>query len=109
MTGLSDDVEARCAKSGIPVYVTEYGIATTDDAQRVEYVRRALSSVAEAIQAGVDVRGYFYGSLFDDFEWVGGYRPTFGLVGVDRATLARTLKPSAHWLGAVAQANQLVD
>lgn len=61
------------------------------------------------MQTGVDVRGYSYWSLFDNFEWVGGYRPTFGLVGVDRGTQARTLKPSARWLGAVARANQLVE
>lgn len=69
-------------------------------------MRRALASLAEVMQAGVDVRGYFYWSLFDD-EWVGGNRPTFGLVGVDRKTKTRTLKPSARWFGAMARANQL--
>jgi beta-glucosidase len=55
----------------------------------------------------VDVRGYTYWSLLDNFEWAHGYRPTFGLVAVDRTTQARTPKPSAAWLGQVARANRL--
>lgn len=54
-----------------------------------------VASLAKVMQTGVDVRGYLHWSLFDNFEWVGGYRPTFGLVGVDRSTRARTLKPGA--------------
>ena len=53
------------------------------------------------------MRGYFYWSLFDNFEWALGYRPTFGLVAVDRATQERTPKPSARHLGAIARANGL--
>ena len=55
---------------------------------------------------GIDVRGYIYWSAMDNFEWFQGYRPTFGLIAVDRATQQRTLKPSAHWLGAIARANR---
>ncbi len=51
------------------------------------------------------MRGYFYWSLFDNFEWALGYRPTFGLVAVDRATQERTVKPSARHLGEIARAN----
>ena len=76
----------------VPLLVTESGIGTTDDAQRVDYVRLALSGVLDAIDEGVDVRGYTYWSLLDNFEWAFGYRPRFGLVSVDRTTFARTPK-----------------
>jgi beta-glucosidase len=91
----------------LPLLVTENGIGTTDDAQRIDYVRQALRSVLDVIDAGVDVRGYTYWSLLDNFEWALGYRPRFGLVDVDRSTFARTPKPSAAWLASVAAANAL--
>ncbi len=93
--------------TGCPVYVTENGIGTTDDAQRVRYVTEALEGLGRCLDDGLDVRGYFYWSLLDNFEWAFGYRPRFGIVGVDRDTQARTLKPSATWLGGVAAANRL--
>jgi len=92
---------------GLPVYVTENGIGTDDDALRIEYVTRALAGVRECLDDGIDVRGYFYWSLLDNFEWVLGYGPTFGLVAVDRTTFERTAKPSAGFFGAVARANGL--
>lgn len=92
---------------GVPVLVTENGIATEDDAERIEYVRRALSGVLACLAAGIDVRGYIYWSLLDNFEWILGYRPTFGLVAVDRVTQTRTVKPSGRWLGDIARRNAL--
>ena len=50
-----------------------------------------------AIDAGMDVRGYFVWSILDNFEWAEGYRPRFGLVHVDYATQRRTPKASYHW------------
>lgn len=91
----------------LPVYVTENGIGTDDDSARIEYVRRALLGVQRCLDDGIDVRGYFYWSLLDNFEWVLGYRPTFGLVAVDRTTFQRSPKPSASWLGEIARANAL--
>jgi beta-glucosidase len=91
----------------VPLLVTENGIGTTDDAQRIEYVRQALEGVLDVIAEGVDVRGYTYWSLLDNFEWALGYRPRFGLVDVDRSTFTRTAKPSAAWLASVAAANAL--
>src|SRR5664280_2380162 len=90
---------------GLPMYVTENGIGTDDDEQRIDYVKRALDGVQHCLDDGVDVRGYFYWSLLDNFEWVLGYGPTFGLVAVDRETFERRPKPSATWLGGVARAN----
>jgi beta-glucosidase len=93
------------AVSGLPVFVTENGIGTEDDTRRVEYVRRALNGVINCLNDGIDVRGYTYWSAFDNFEWGLGYRPTFGLIAVDRTTQKRTVKPSAHYLGAIARVN----
>ena len=93
----------------VPVLVTENGIGTDDDEQRLAYVRRALAGVLDCLDDGVDVLGYTYWSLLDNFEWAFGYGPRFGLVEVDRATQERRVKPSAYWLGAVARANALPD
>lgn len=95
------------AVAGIPVIVTENGLATTDDTRRIEYIDRALQGVIRCLKDGLDVRGYTYWSAFDNFEWMHGYRPTFGLIAVDRKTQVRTVKPSARWLGAIARANGL--
>jgi len=94
---------------GVPLLVTENGIATDDDAERIEYVERALSGALACLDDGIDVRGYIYWSLLDNFEWILGYRPTFGLVAVDRVTQARTVKPSARWLGSIARDNTLPE
>lgn len=94
--------------AGVPLMVTENGIGTTDDSRRLAYYHTALQSVADCLQDGLDVRGYFAWSAFDNFEWMLGYRPTFGLIAVDRATQQRTIKPSARWLSQVAKANRLV-
>jgi beta-glucosidase len=94
--------------TGLPVLVTESGIGTEDDTERIRYMTEALLGVRRALDDGVDVRGYFAWSLLDNFEWDDGYRPTFGLHAVDRVTFERSPKPSADWFGAVARANALV-
>jgi beta-glucosidase len=92
---------AAAAASGVPVIVTENGIATDDDERRIAYTAAALDSLSSARADGVDVRGYFHWTLLDNYEW-GRWEPTFGLVAVDRATFVRTPKLSLHWLGALA-------
>jgi len=92
---------------GVPLLVTENGIATADDADRIRFTEDALRGLSHAIAGGADVRGYVHWSLLDNFEWMLGYRPTFGLVSVDRETFARTPKPSLAWLGKVARRNGL--
>ena len=83
-----------------PLIVTENGIGTDDDDQRRRYLDEALAGLARAMADGIDVRGYFYWSLLDNFEWTLGYGPKFGLVGVDRTTFARSPKASAdHFAG----------
>jgi beta-glucosidase len=91
---------------GVPILVTENGIGTADDAERIEYVERALQGVVSCLEDDIDVRGYVYWSLLDNFEWALGYGPKFGLVAVDRETQTRAAKPSAYWLGAIARANR---
>src|SRR3954454_9393172 len=89
---------------GRKLIVTESGIGTDDDSRRVEYIDRAIASMDHAMADGVDVRGFLYWSLLDNFEWHLGYGPRFGLVEVDRTTQTRRPKPSAAHLGAVATA-----
>jgi beta-glucosidase len=92
---------------GKDLVVTEHGIATDDDAERIEFVTRGLAAVRAVMDEGLAVRGYVYWSLLDNFEWTLGYRPTFGLIGVDRATQQRTVRPSARFLGEVARTGRL--
>jgi len=94
-------------ETGVPIYVTENGIATNDDTRRIEYYRRALAGLKRAIDDGVDVRGYVTWSLLDNWEWMMGYKPKFGIVAVDRATQKRTIKPSGAYLGNIARRNSL--
>jgi len=90
-----------------PVYITENGIADASDTLRQEFVPKALTAVHRAISEGVDVRGYFYWSLLDNFEWDKGYWLRFGLVEVDRATQKRTIRQSARAYAEVAGTNTL--
>ncbi len=89
----------------LPVIVTENGIGTDDDVQRIRYVTAALEGVLDCIDEGIDVRGYTYWSCLDNFEWAFGYGPRFGIIDVDRDTQRRIVKPSGEWLGRIARAN----
>ena len=99
----------RAARScpGLPILVTESGIATAHDERRIAYMETALREVQACLAEGVDVRSYLYWSWLDNFEWALGYAPTFGLVAVDRQSFARSPKPSAAWLGQVAKNRSL--
>ena len=90
--------------TGLPLLVTENGIATSDDQRRIAYTADALGHLAAAAADGVDVRGYLHWSLLDNYEW-GHWEPTFGLIAVDRDSFARSPKPSLAWLGQVARTN----
>ena len=87
--------------------MTENGIGTDDDEQRIDYVGTALAGVRRCIDDGIDVRGYTYWSLLDNFEWAFGYGPRFGLASVDRTTFVRTPKPSATRYAQIIRANAL--
>jgi beta-glucosidase len=92
---------------GKPIVVTEHGVATEHDTERVEFIERGLRSIHPLIEQGLPIRGYIHWSALDNFEWALGYRMRFGLIAVDRTTQERTVKPSARVLGAIARANRL--
>lgn len=83
----------------IPIMVTENGIATSDDTERIAFIERALEGVANCINDEIPVVGYCYWSLMDNFEWQRGYQMTFGLMSVDRTTQTRNPKGSLAFLG----------
>lgn len=94
--------------AGTALYMTENGAAYDDvavvedgetrvhDEDRTEFLRLHLGAVLDAADAGVDVRGYFYWSMFDNFEWAWGYDKRFGIVRVDYDTQERSLKDSGR-------------
>ena len=85
----------EAGRLGLPVLVTENGIADARDALRPDFLRSHLAALAEAEAAGVRIAGYLHWSLLDNFEWLDGYGPKFGLYSVDRDTFERTERPSA--------------
>lgn len=98
-----------------PIFITENGAAINDevgpdgqvhDQRRIEYTDSHLRAVKEAMDQGVDVRGYFHWSLLDNFEWAAGNAMRFGLIHIDFETLKRTPKDSYYWYQSVIQANK---
>jgi len=90
-------------KFNLPIYITENGIATGDDGLRERFIRKHLCEVAHALKEGIDVRGYFYWSLMDNFEWLDGFAPRFGLIEIDYNTLERRIRPSAWYYKKICQ------
>lgn len=94
-----------------PIYITENGMAVADqlegdqihDSPRIDYMQRHFQEVAKAIAAGVDIQGFFYWSLLDNFEWNSGYLRRFGLIYVDYVSQRRIWKDSAIWLKSFVQ------
>jgi len=82
----------RLRSLGVPIFVTENGIATMDEKLRGEFILQHVDAVREALLDGVDVRGYFYWSLMDNFEWAEGFDKRFGLYYVNYNSLGRELK-----------------
>ncbi len=85
----------QAESAGKPILVTENGIATRNDALRRDFLREHALVLAHRLEAGSPIEGYFYWSLLDNFEWLEGFRPRFGLFEVDYATFTRTRRPSA--------------
>jgi len=89
-----------------PIYITENGIADARDEKRSEFIKAHLQWIHRAIEEGIDVRGYFYWSLLDNFEWDRGFWPRFGLVEVDYKTLERKIRPSAWEYAKICRENK---
>ena len=91
----------------LPIYITENGLADAKDEKRLRFIQDGLQSVHQAISEGVDVRGYFYWSLLDNFEWDKGFWPRFGLVEVDFKTQERKVRPSALEYAKICKSNEV--
>ncbi len=98
----------------LPIVITENGMSGHDwvdldgnvhDPQRIDLTRRYLGRLLDAINEGIDIRGYFHWSLMDNFEWAEGYHQRFGLIHIDYQTLQRTPKTSAHWYKTIIESN----
>ncbi len=92
---------------GKPLLVMENGIPDVEDNKRADFIRDHLYWVHKAIEEGVDVQGYFYWSLLDNFEWAAGWAPKFGLVEVNRKTFERKIKTSAKVYKEICESNIL--
>ena len=99
------------------LYITENGTSGTDeltpdkhiyDTDRVSFMRNYLTQLQKATAEGVPVKGYFYWSLMDNFEWTSGYGTRFGLYYVDYKTLERIPKESAAYFKVLAKDNKVV-
>jgi beta-glucosidase len=99
----------------LPLYITENGAAfpdpdtatngRVDDPLRVDYLRRHIAALREALHQGVDLRGYYVWSLLDNFEWSSGFSHRMGIAHVDYATQVRTIKASGEFYREVVRAN----
>jgi len=104
---LGGTIRFAAERIGRPIFVTESGIATDDDSRRIAFIDQALAEVRQCVDDGIEVKSYLYWSLLDNFEWTSGYGQRFGLVHVDYESFARTPKPSARHLGAIAKSGKL--
>jgi beta-glucosidase len=97
----------QAAKFKKPIYITENGIADAKDEKREWFIKKHLENVHKAICDGADVRGYFYWSLLDNFEWDKGFWPRFGLLEMNYGTLERKIRPSAKFYAEIANTNSI--
>jgi len=91
----------------LPIYISEQGLADAEDINREWFIQESLTEIHNAIREGIDVRGYFYWSLLDNFEWDKGFWPRFGLVEINYKTQERKIRPSAYKYAEVCKSNSL--
>jgi beta-glucosidase/6-phospho-beta-glucosidase/beta-galactosidase len=94
-----------CHGHGLPIYITENGIADREDRFRGEYLISHLEEIAKVREEGVDIRGYFHWSLIDNFEWIKGFGPCFGLIAVDYNDFKRSPRKSSLLYRKIIQAH----
>jgi len=97
----------RLRRYKLPIYITENGLADAADSQRAEFIKQHLFWIYKSIQEGADVRGYFYWSFLDNFEWDKGFWPRFGLVEIDYKTQERKIRSSAWEYAKICKSNEL--
>lgn len=98
----------KLQKYNKPIYITENGIADKSDKKRADFIKQHLEWLHKAMEKGADVRGYLYWSLLDNFEWVDGFEPRFGLVEMNFDTLETKIRPSALEYAKICRDNKLI-
>jgi beta-glucosidase/6-phospho-beta-glucosidase/beta-galactosidase len=101
------DILKALKKYNLPIYITENGLANASDEKRASFIKDYLYWIHRSIKDGADVRGYFYWSLLDNFEWDKGFWPRFGLVEVDFVSQERKIRPSALEYAKICKSNEL--
>ncbi|MFA6281949.1 MAG: family 1 glycosylhydrolase, partial [Candidatus Omnitrophota bacterium] len=97
----------RFQKYKLPIFITENGTAENNDSLYQEYLLSHLNSVARAVSEGIDIKGYFWWSLIDNFEWDKGFSPRFGLIEVDYNNFKRKIKPFAYTYAKICKDNKI--
>lgn len=92
----------------LPIYITENGLADREDKYRSWWIDETVLGMLDAIEAGVDLRGYMYWSLLDNFEWAEGFWPRFGLVEVNRENQDRRIRGSAYHYSKIVKKNGII-
>jgi len=95
----------KIGKYNLPIYITENGLADSLDENREWFLRESLRNIKKAIDEGVNIKGYFYWSLLDNFEWDKGFWPRFGLIEIDYKTLERKPRKSFYQYAKICQEN----
>src|SRR5262245_5077924 len=97
----------KFSRYGLPLFVTENGVATSDEVLRCDFISQHLQSLAKAIEGGVNVIGYLYWTLMDNYEWAMGLEPHFGLAEVDHKTQERHPRPCVEVFSRVCRENRV--
>jgi beta-glucosidase len=97
----------RAAAWQLPLYVTEFGVPDNTDALRPRYIVEHVAAMHRALQEGVDLRGAYFWSLVDNWEWAAGWKARFGLLGLDPLTQERTVRGSSDVYLRICKSNGL--
>jgi len=97
----------KFSRFGIPLFVTENGVATNDEALRRDFLIQHLQSLADALESGINVIGYLYWTLIDNYEWTMGTDPHFGMAAIDSKTQERQPRPCAEDFKRICRENRL--
>lgn len=105
--GIYGMVKSAHSRFKKPIYITENGLADAKDAKRAEFIKEHIKWIARAMNDGVDVRGYLYWSLLDNFEWDKGFWPRFGLVEINYENMERKIRSSAYEYKKIIEENSI--